>query len=197
MRQEHRHLLALYAGVCAALLWVGAIAVAAQNTVQTDPLVTGLSIPACRAIHVSTTSLGTGADTNETTLWSYTLPANALRRNGNYVTVLAFGSIAANANVKTFRLKFGGTIVTTVGGAANGGGFRQEAQVIRTADATQQIGGWSALTAAFAFGNIQHTAGAITLTAPVVISMTGQNGTAAANDIVFRGATVQLCDASS
>jgi hypothetical protein len=198
MRQEHRHLLALYAVTCAALLWVLAIAwsAGAQNTVTPDPLITGLAIPTCRVMHANTTQAATIADTNETTLWSYTLPANAMRRNRDYVHILAFGTNAANANSKTIRLKFGGTITTIISAAANGGGWRMESHVIRATATTQEAQGFAAMTAGFGFGNIQHTAGAITLTSPVVISMTGQNAVAAANDLVFRGALVELCDGS-
>ena len=140
---------------------------------------------------VSTTQAGTPASTAETTLWTYSLPANTLSANAKGVRVTVFGSFAANTNTKTLRLKFGATTVFSESGAGafNGNGFVASGVVVRTG-ASAQVG----------IGNMMFGGGAATdapvtpaedTTAAIAIAFTGENGIASANDIVFRGAIVE------
>lgn len=141
-------------------------------------------------LHVNTTQTGTAADTNETTLWSYSLPANTLSANGRVLRIRVWGSTAANTNNKTIQLKFGATTLRSSGTvASNGEVWRFDALVVRTGAATQIaltefVRATTFLNPASA-GPTDDTAGAI------AIVLTGTNGTESANDIVFRAAIVE------
>ncbi len=147
--------------------------------------------PLSAALTVNTTLAATGADTNETTLWTYNLPANTLSANGKGVRITVFGSFAANNNTKTLRTKFGGTTVHSEagGGAFNANGFVVTCYVYRTG-AGAQLG-----IGHMTFGGGAQTDAPVTPaeteTNAIAIAFTGENGTAAANDIVFRGALVE------
>lgn len=144
---------------------------------------------------VNTTSTQTGADTNETDLWSYTLPANTLNTNGMGVRVTAWGSFATNGNTKTIRPYFAGSNLGGQGTTASNQGWRMQWVVIRTGASTQVayvvnlVGGVSS--------NVAPAPAATGNTATdLVIKATGQNGTASAGDIVFRGAIVEFFPAT-
>jgi hypothetical protein len=140
----------------------------------------------------TTASAGTAADTNETDLWTYSLPANVLNANGKTVRITAFGTLAANANSKTPRLYFGGTLVAFNTVLSNNQGWRLTADVVRTGASAQLASGLYAGGAGNGFlANLPVTPAAST-TAAITIKVTGQNGTASANDIVFLGAVVEL-----
>lgn len=62
--------------------------------------------------HKDTTTRGHTGDTNETTLETITVPANALGTEGG-VRVSLFFTVTGSANVKTVRIKFGGTQVAS------------------------------------------------------------------------------------
>lgn len=139
----------------------------------------------------SVTSAGTIADTNETTLWTYTMPASTMNTDARGVRVSIYYTTAANANVKNGRLYFGATVVDSRTGIAdNGVKLLMSAIILRTA-----------ATAQLATGNLQangsmatplETTPAETLSGAIVIKFTGQNGTASANDVLFKYATVEL-----
>ena len=65
-------------------------------------------------LHNETTQVG-NVGTGEDQLFSYTIPAATLAADGNSITGSFVGTVAANANVKTLKFKFGATtIMTTV-----------------------------------------------------------------------------------
>jgi len=141
-------------------------------------------------LHVNTTTAGTAANTDETDLWSYTLPGGTLSQDGRGVRVTVFGSVGANVNAKTMRLYFGGTLLASGVNSQSGTIWRFQADVIRTSASAQVanailfVGELSAMDNAL-------SAPSETISGAVTIRMSGQNGTAAANDIVFRGAIVE------
>lgn len=145
---------------------------------------------------VNTTQAATGANTTETDLWTYSLPANSLSADGKTVRITAYVLTAANANNKTVKLYFGSQLVnTTTAVALNAGLVQLQMDVTRTAAATQELIGktiygaadGSAITAQ----RSDHINGTQDTTTAITIKVTGQNGTAAANDIVFRSALVE------
>jgi hypothetical protein len=136
----------------------------------------------------TTTSAGTTAVTTEEDLFSYSLPANVLSANAKAVRILAFGRTAANGNTKTIKLYFGGTVVASRSGAFNGQDWFLSATVIRTSASAQLAIGQGSVNSDDR--NTRSTPAGDTTTA-LTIKMTGQNGTAAANDIIFDGATVE------
>ena len=142
----------------------------------------------CGTVTTNATSATTPANTTETDLWSYTLPANTLTENGHALHIVAFGSFAANANGKTVRLYYGGTVISTHNSTSNGGGWYLRGTVMRTGASAQ-----------IAFGDAYGSAGtlvttfaapAASTTATTIIKATGQNGALSA-DITFRGAIVE------
>lgn len=142
-------------------------------------------------LHVSTIQAGTPANTTETDLWTYVLPAGKLNVDGRALRVTAFGTYAANGNSKILRGYFGteanlpGVTVTT-----NGLNWYLSSLIIRTG-ASAGLGLGNILNGASPAAPqlrtlVENHATAITL------KITGQNGTASANDILFRGAVVEL-----
>lgn len=141
----------------------------------------------------NSTSAGTIADTNETDLWSYTLPANSLTDNGRGVRISVLVTNAANANTKTTKLYVAGTNVLTsasLTAAPNGTDYVATFTVIRTGAATQIGYGIHGLGTTFQAKSNLVLAG--DTAAGIIIKVSGQNGTAAANDIVFKHASVEF-----
>jgi hypothetical protein len=143
-----------------------------------------------RTLHVNTTSAGTPATTSESDLWLYSLPADTLLVDGQTLRITVFGSTTVTARNKTARLYFGGTVVSTVVSGTAGAAFRIVADIIR-------VGATAQLATAHGLFNIANinpvvTTPGETLSDAVTIKLTGQNAFAAADDLVFRGAIIEL-----
>jgi len=178
----------LLAGVIVAALLLIAGMVDLEAQVVVDPRVSGIP-RACGVLHVNTTQAATIADTNETNLWQFTLPANSLNRDGVGLRITVGGTLAANANNKTLKLYFGATQLTALSSTASGSGYRMSGLVFRTGAATQRANG--DVYVGLGTFNVVQTSPAETLSGTVLIRMTGQNGVASANDIVFNEAVVE------
>lgn len=139
-------------------------------------------------LHKSVTSAQTGNNTDETTLWSYSLPAGTLASDGQAIRITAFGDTASNTNSKTIRLKFGGTTLATRVSATSGSNWYVRATVFRTGATAQQC----PVDAYFTSLGIGVPTASETLADAVTIAVTGTNGTASAGDVVFRGAIVEF-----
>jgi hypothetical protein len=152
----------------------------------------GYPTPA-RILNVSTAQSQTGADTNETDLWSYSLPANTLSANGKVLRVTVMGITGATANNKTVKVYFGATAMTFFGPTNfNNTPFICQAIIVRTGASSQILYRFMSAQGT-TYGNVggsatpaENTAGAIT------IKVTGTNGTAAAGDVVFKTAIVEI-----
>ncbi len=83
----------------------------------------------------------TNSGTSEATLFSYTVPANYLSRNGQSLRVRCYVGTAATADNKTLLLYFGASSITTGAAANNAGGGWLEYTVTRTGAATQSLSG--------------------------------------------------------
>jgi hypothetical protein len=126
----------------------------------------------------------------ETTLYTYTLDADTLDRDGAVIEVFMWGTFAANANAKTLKMKFGATSVTVLNGIAlNGGNWRGFFRIVRTAAGTQLL---HAELAATASGStyLAHGTGAEDLTTDVIVLFTGQ--ATANNDITCLGGFAKI-----
>jgi hypothetical protein len=145
-------------------------------------------------LSVNTTQAGTGADTNETDLWTYSLPANTLNVDGKTLRVTVSGDNAANANAKTVKFYFGSTAVFISNAATTNPASWSATYVITRTGASAQLlvrvlsiyGAGAVVANPVTSTPAEATTGAITL------KVTGQNGIAAANDIVFKGAVVEV-----
>ncbi len=139
--------------------------------------------------NVNTTAVGTDANTTEKDLLTYSLPADSLSADGKLVRITAWGTVTS-ASSKTVRLKFGATVIREIATSSGGLDWRIDGVVIRTGATTQD---------AMATGSLDTIAPDTTLSTPaetlsgaVVIKVTGQNGTATANDIVAEGMLVEF-----
>jgi hypothetical protein len=92
-------------------------------------------------LFASTTAVG-NVGSGEDNLITYTVPANTLATNGDSLWFEASGTVAANVNVKTLRVRFGtsGTSLILDGDISHGavaGSWNLSGRIIRTGAATQ------------------------------------------------------------
>jgi hypothetical protein len=126
--------------------------------------------------------------TSEETLLSYTLPANTLAVNGRGVRITAWGTTAANANSKTFRIYFGAAAVALQGGTGSGLPWLGSATVLRASATTQVSSGQAVYNGALS--RIDAGGPTETLSGTVLIKVTGQTPTAA-GDLTNTGLLVE------
>lgn len=148
-----------------------------------------MQLPLCDA-----TQTGTTAVTTEETLYSGTLSGGTLSTDCDFIEIYACGTTGANANNKTIKLKFGATVFDSGANALNADNWEFRATVLRTGATTQKMSGhFIAGDATSHFGQFNYyDTPAETLANDITIAITGQNGTASANDIVLEMITVKL-----
>lgn len=142
-------------------------------------------------LYSNTTSVGTDADTSEKTLMTYTLPANSLDANGEGIHVRVWGYYASNSNNKTIRLKYGSSTAVTGGpGAYNNTTWTIDSYFIRdTASNNRTSNVLANNSTTFSHNRPTNTEDT---SADITIVLTGQNGTASANDIICEGMIVEF-----
>jgi hypothetical protein len=146
---------------------------------------------------VSSPSFTQNADVNnsgvgETDLHTYTIPANHFNVNNRALRITAWGVFAANANVKTVRLRFGsGTAIVAnpVTAAPNGTRWKLEATIIRTGSNAQEVF-FESMVALLFEQNFRQTQ-TETDTGALVLKVTGQSGTGS-NDITIQGSQIEF-----
>jgi hypothetical protein len=98
----------------------------------------GIDLPIGATLHSDTTPVG-NIGIGEDTLITYSMNANTLVFNGNYLEILAWGITAPNANNKRIKLKIGSTILLDTGLiAANAASWFINTRLIRTAASVEQ-----------------------------------------------------------
>lgn len=144
------------------------------------------------SLHVNTGSIGTDADTLEKTLMSYDLKANSFNQNGRGVRINAWGTFANNVNIKSVRLYFGATVlvINDITTTPMGGDWHFTAMVLHNAANSQEAIGFAHVQ--FVSQSIDRTAPTENQAADITIKVTGQNGTAAANEIVCEALLVEF-----
>lgn len=139
-------------------------------------------------VQASTTGVGNGVDTTEDVLYTFSLPADSLTVTGQGLEITAYGTLANNGNNKTVRLYFG-TQVYSLGTVTTANAvWSAKLTVTRTGAGAQLILG-EGLIGATPIARTLLT-GAEDDTAAIVIKVTGQSGTAAANNIVAKSMVV-------
>lgn len=133
---------------------------------------------ASKMIHLYNTgaAVASGADTTEDTIVTYTMPANTLVNVGDTLTINVFGSTntTGTSDNKTVRIRFGGSIISSYNvTATTGNRFELEAMVVKTGSNTQAYGSGTSSAA----NNPLNGTLAITDTANIAITVTGQNAT--------------------
>lgn len=136
----------------------------------------------------STTSTSTTGLVEETLL-SYTLKASQLAVNGRGVRISAWGTTAANANNKTFRIYFGATVVQVQAGGASALPWFATATVLR-ASATTQVATGNGNFSGIAL-NTSNTSPGETLSGTVLIKVTGTTPTLL-GDLTQSGLLIEL-----
>lgn len=152
------------------------------------------SLGAVRRLHSSFTQTGNDANTNEKDLGTYALPANTLASDGQSIRMKAWGTLAANSNSKTVRLYFGGHTTSFTTSSATDVKWLIESTLMR-----YQVGGQRRLNL-FSIGASSATGGAGSTvstaaqdeTTSLTLKVTGQSGTAAANNIVMDGLLIEF-----
>jgi hypothetical protein len=145
-----------------------------------------------RVLNATAIAVANPADTNENTLFTGTIPANTLNANGIMARLRIWGTVAADGNTKTLRVKFGADTYTLFGGGLNGVSFYAEYMIMRTGVINVQTRVGMGTT-----GTTQPTtivaSIALTETADITVLVTGQNGTGSvANEIVLSAAILDL-----
>lgn len=140
------------------------------------------------------TSVGTGADTTEDNLMTYTFLGNSMSANGKSVRVTAWGDGVSTADATTVRCYFGATVVLTrILTAAQANTWRAEFNVTRITATTQTasaviVNGGTVVT------TIQlNSAPAETLSGNVTIKCTGQRAVSSvANSVQQLGMLIEF-----
>jgi hypothetical protein len=163
--------------------------IAATGLLVQPGALSGSKATSCGVLDSSTTSAQTGADTNPTDLYTYTVKPSTITTNGRGIEIIASGTFGATANTKNLFVVFGGTAVVSRASTSNAGGWQLTGMFTRNA-ATTYIGRGTAITDTSAFSAVTaQQAGTWAGNLDVVIR--GANGVAAAGDIVFQSAVVR------
>ncbi|MBI4349927.1 MAG: hypothetical protein HY550_00665, partial [Elusimicrobia bacterium] len=129
--------------------------------------------------------------TIEEVLLSYSLPANSLSADAKGIKIRAWGTTDADANVKTIKLKFGGTILVTNDqtGSPVSSTWEFEAMVFRTAASAQEAIGKGIVAAANQ--TVTKSLPAEDTTGAISIAITGETPTQA-GDLTAEGLVVEF-----
>lgn len=140
---------------------------------------------------VNTTPVGTIADTNETDLMTYALPANTLNANNIGVRITAWGTTLVGANNQQIKLYFGSGVVADPGAVAMGSNsWRHVCEVIRTSSGNQSFNSifWFAGTNV----SVYSATTSQTDTSAITIKVTGKNGVATLNGVQQLGMAIEI-----
>jgi len=120
----------------------------------------------------SAVAVSTTGDTTENTLATITIPGGAMGANG-VVRITSVFSYTTSANVKTLKVKFGGTAYqsTTVTATAS---VRYQSQIQNRNSVSSQVGGHTA--GLFSTSTIAPVTSSVDTSSDVTILITGQNG---------------------
>jgi hypothetical protein len=152
----------------------------------------------------SAAAVQTGANTTETVLQSYTIPADTFAVNGKRINYRFWGAFAANANLKTIRIRLGpvtltGTVLyTSLAGAFNAQNWQVEGFIARRIlDGQAGPASWICGPTAPAGGivDVEFPGAANDDGAAMLLECTGQNGSASAGDITLNGHMIDLVQA--
>lgn len=166
--------------------------ISAVNGAGTFPIGSGTGTAAVSGVITSSiTPAQTGANTNETTLWTYTLPGNSLTTNGQAVRLTVCGLNAANGNAKTLTVYFGATTILIANANTTSAAAWCSSFVILRTSATGQFFQRVYSTYGGTVASASLATAVETLSGDVVIKVTGTNGSASAGDIVLNWALLE------
>ena len=147
--------------------------------------------PSVDLIDSTTTEACTAADTDLTTLWTYTLPGGTINTDGRGFRVTVFGVFGNNTNTKNLFVVFGNDTIYARSNATTGGlAWSITATVLRVSN-TSYVGQGVGVLAGTGFAFPPVTP-AETFSEDTAIIMRAQNGSANANDVCFDGGFIEL-----
>jgi hypothetical protein len=150
---------------------------------------TSTQIPIGGTLTVDTTAVG-NVGAGEDTLIAYSLTADTLSVNKDYIDIQAWGITAANANNKRIKLKFGSTTILDTGSvAANNASWLINCKIVRTASNAQQIIASIISDSTLIGDSATFTSGTEDLTTSLNIFCTGEATTD--DDIVQEGLSIK------
>lgn len=137
----------------------------------------------------STTTAG-NSGTTETDLYSFSVPANTLRKNGESVDFWFGGSLLEHATAtRQLRVKFGATTIydSTAQTNTTNYEFSLRGMIIRVSNTSQKCITFLNSTQAQLFTFTDYSTAAETLSSAIILKLTGQAGGvgAATDDIKF------------
>jgi hypothetical protein len=142
-----------------------------------------------KSLKTDTTQTG-NVGSGEDNLIDYSLPANTLGSNGDYLEIVAFGTMAANANNKTLKLYFGSTAIYDSGALSiNGASWVLRATVIRTGASSQKCIVSVVSDDATLVDSASYNTASESLSGSVTIKCTGE--ATSNDDVVQEGLTVK------
>jgi hypothetical protein len=166
-----------------------------SNTLPPGVLITAGSGTATVKIggltYASSTAIGNAANTTENNLMSYSMPGNTLSVNNAGIRIRAWGDTAANSNSKTIRVYFGSTVLCTLSANASNKPWFLDAYVLRSGPTSQVAMGQCHFNADTSIV-VSSVIPVETLSGAVTVKVTGQSGTANANNIVQKGLIVEF-----
>ena len=152
-----------------------------KPNVGTTGRVNGNGLRQMGLIFTLAASTSTGANTTETSLGTFSLPANSLDAIGRRLHVHATFLANTTANNKTYKLYFGSELISSGVLASNGTTANADLWVLKTGASAQIVSG--AMTVGTTVITGVSLVGAETDTAGITIKATGQNGSSVAGDI--------------
>lgn len=130
-----------------------------------------------RVLYSNVGPVGTGANTTEDTLMSYTLPGGTLSANHMGIRITASGAGVSTSDTTTLRCYFGSAVATLVLTASQANTWRAVFEVYR-ASATVQAGMGTIAVGGTAQSTYNSTLSATeTLANDIVVKFTGQRAT--------------------
>jgi hypothetical protein len=166
------------------------IGVSISGSVITIPVATsGENAPIGGILHRDMTAVG-NVGSGEDTLITYTMPANVIPVNFQFIEILAFGTFAATGAQKTVRLKFGASTVFTMGPASiNGGSWEIWGKVISTGSSSQKVISRGICTTTLLQASTEYYSLSEDATSSIVIQCTGEATND--NDVVQEGLIIK------
>lgn len=149
-----------------------------------------------QVLFVTTTPGGNGADLNEDTMTTYTVPAGTLANVGDRLHITASGTFGGTTDSKTVRIKLGSSAAVASLNVATSGQVTWNAivDIIKSGSNAQRYGGVVASTAngsSAGSGSISQTD-----TNALALVVTGQNATnSVANSITCQNLQVDFIPA--
>jgi len=160
-----------------------------RNIMSIEAGNSGIDIFMGGSLASNTTEIGNTAGV-ETILISYSMQANTLDVPGNYIEVMAWGTVAANGNNKRIKLKLGSTTLLDTGLiAANSGSWCIISDIIRVSATSQQAISRIISSNSLIVDSASYLLSSENLTTLLNVFCTGEG--VAANDVIQKGLIIK------